>query len=272
MSMQCIFLLSDHTGITVESLVKALLGQFDDVTTHSAVYPFLNTPDKVASIIKKINDAARVHKKQPLVYSSMVNKHLRAQLLACDARVFDIFDTFLPALSQSLHAPSNSHVGRAHGMGDSQTYDQRVAAVNFALQYDDGGRIKGLEQADLILIGVSRSGKTPTCLYMAMQYKVFAANYPLTEDDLSSEQLPTLLRPYRAKLIGLDITADRLHHIREERRAGSQYADLAQCRRETQSAKALYQNHQIPFVSSTDYSIEELATAIMQRRHVNRML
>ena len=272
MSIQSIFLLSDHTGITVESLVKALLGQFDGVNTHSAVYPFLDTPDKVANIIEKINEAARTHQKQPLVYSSMVNKQLRTQLLDCDARVFDIFDTFLPALSQSLHAPSNSNVGRAHGMGDSQTYDQRVAAVNFALQYDDGGKIKGLEQADLILIGVSRSGKTPTCLYMAMQYNVFAANYPLTEDDLSGEQLPTVLRPHRAKLIGLDIAADRLHHIREERRAGSRYADLAQCRRETKAAKALYQNNQIPYVGSTDYSIEELATAIMQRRHVTRML
>jgi regulator of PEP synthase PpsR (kinase-PPPase family) len=268
---QCIFLLSDHTGITVESLVKALLGQFDDVTIHSAVYPFLDTPEKVDNIIKKINTAANTHDKQPLVYSSMVNEKLRAQLINCKARVFDIFDTFLPALSQSLHRASTANVGRAHGMGDSDTYDRRVAAVNFALQYDDGGKIKGLEQADLILIGVSRSGKTPTCLYMAMQYKVLAANYPLTEDDLTSEQLPTVLKPHKSKLIGLDIAADRLHHIREERRAGSYYANKAQCQRETKAAKALYQHHNIPFISSTHYSIEELATAIMQRRHVDRM-
>ncbi|MEL6710466.1 MAG: pyruvate, water dikinase regulatory protein [Pseudomonadota bacterium] len=269
---QPVFVLSDHTGITVESLTKALLGQFDGADAHCVVYPFLDTPDKVADIIREINQVGQAQQVQPLVYSSMVDEGLRAQLLSCQARVFDIFDTFLPALSQSLHLPSGSHVGRAHGMGDSATYDQRVAAVNFALQFDDGARIKGLEQADLILIGVSRSGKTPTCLYMAMQYKVRAANYPLTEEDLFAEHLPVPLRSLKAKLIGLDITPDRLHHIREERRARSHYADLAQCRRETKAAKALYDNHQIPYISSTDYSIEELATAILQVRKVARVV
>jgi len=268
---QPIFIVSDHTGITVEALVKALLGQFDGIKTECTVHPLLNTPEKVDTIIQQIHAAQTKYQVLPLVYSSMVNEALRAQLLQCKALVFDIFDTFLPVLSRSLHAPSNAQVGRAHGIGDSQAYDRRIAAIDFALQFDDGGRIKGLEQADLILIGVSRSGKTPTCLYMALQYKVFAANYPLIEDDLTHESLPSVLRPHRAKLIGLDIAAERLHHIRQERRANSPYAALTQCRWETKAAQALYQSEKIPYISSTDYSIEELATEIMQLGHVARM-
>jgi regulator of PEP synthase PpsR (kinase-PPPase family) len=195
---------------------------------------------------------------------------LRALLKESEAQVFDIFDTYLPSLSSALGLRSSGHIGRSHGMGDRIEYDRRVDAVNFALNFDDGSRFKGLANADLILIGVSRSGKTPTCLYLAMQYAVRAANFPLTEDDFLLGRLPEPLREYRHLLFGLTISAERLHRIREERRPGSEYASLRQCRNEIGAAENLYRSNAIPFLDSTAVSIEELAIEIMQRIGVIR--
>ena len=164
----------------------------------------------------------------------------------------------------------NQNVGKAHGMGTESEYERRVEAVNYALSYDDGARIKGLDKADLILMGVSRSGKTPTCLYLAMQYKVLAANYPLTEDDFMEGRLPEPLKPFKEKLFGLSITPERLHQIREERRPGSKYASIDQCRREITAAESLYRQQGIKFVDSTAVSIEELAIAVMQQIGMKR--
>ena len=186
--------------------------------------------------------------------------------------MFDIFDAFLPAISETLHMSSSDRVGQAHGIGDYKDYDRRVEAVNFALSFDDGARLKGLQEADLILIGVSRSGKTPTCLYLAMQYKVLAANYPLTEGDFLDERLPEPLRAYRARLFGLSISPERLHQIREERRPGSSYAGLPQCRKEVAAAESLFRTEHIPFADSTNMSIEELSIEIMQRVGVERVI
>ncbi len=265
-----LFLVSDRTGITVENLVRTLLTQFDEVEVERVVRPFCDDADKVERVVAEINTAAEADGTPPLVYSSLVDEDLRARLKRSQGRVFDIFDVFLPALSHALHTPATEHLGRAHGIVDFRDYDERVEAVNFALAFDDGVRIKGLEEADLILIGVSRSGKTPTCLYLAMQYKVKAANFPLTEDDFLLGRVPAPLQPHRARLFGLSISPERLHQIREERRPGSSYASLAQCRREITAAEDLFRKENIPFVDSTNLSIEELAIEIMQRVGVER--
>ena len=265
-----IFLVSDRTGITVEKLVRTLLTQFDQVPAERIVRPFLDTPEKIAAVVAEINVAAGADEAPPLVYSSVVDTELREQLKQCHGLVFDIFDSFLPQMSEALHVPSTRHVGRAHGISNLRDYDKRVEAVNFALAFDDGARVKGLEEADLILIGVSRTGKTPTCLYLAMQYKVLAANYPLTEDDFMEGRLPEPLEPFKQKLFGLSIAAERLHQIREERRPGSGYASIAQCRREITAAENLYRSKGIAFIDSTAVSIEELAIEIMQRVGVER--
>jgi regulator of PEP synthase PpsR (kinase-PPPase family) len=269
-SKRTLFILSDHTGITLEHLVRTLVTQFDDVCCESLVLPFLDSPAKIEAAVDEIDRAAREDDATPIVFSSIVDEGLRARLMGAKAPVFDIFDTFLPGLTQAIGLPSRAHVGRSHGIGDQGRYERRVAAVNFALNFDDGSRLRGLDDADLILIGVSRSGKTPTCLYLAMQYAVHAANFPLTEDDFLIGRLPKALSDYRDRLFGLTISPDRLHRIREERRPGSGYASLPRCRDEVSAAEDLYRNHLIPFSDSTSVSIEELAIEIMQRVGVER--
>lgn len=265
-----LFILSDRTGITLEQLVRTLMTQFDDACCERVVLPFLDTPTKIEAAVREIEAATRDDEAPPVVFSSIVDERLRARLNETEAQVFDIFDTFLPTLSNAIGMPSIGHVGRSHGMGDQGEYDRRVDAVNFALNYDDGSRFKGLGDADLILVGVSRCGKTPTCLYLAMQYAVRAANFPLTEDDFMLGRLPEPLRAHRDRLFGLTISAERLHRIREERRPGSDYASLAQCRREISAAEGLYRTNAIPYLDSTTVSIEELSIEIMQRVGVER--
>ncbi len=265
-----LFIISDGTGITLEQLVRTLLSQFDDLCCERMVLPFLNTPAKIDAAIREIDTAAREDEATPVVFSSIVDESLRTRLRQAKAEFFDIFDTYLPALSAVIGLPHSGHVGLSHGMGDQGQYDRRVDAVNFALNYDDGSRFKGLGDADLILIGVSRCGKTPTCLYLAMQYAVRAANFPLTEDDFLNGRFPQPLREHRERLFGLTIAPDRLHRIREERRPGSEYASLSQCRREVSAAEDLFRSHAIPFLDSTAVSIEELAIEVLQRVGVQR--
>jgi regulator of PEP synthase PpsR (kinase-PPPase family) len=265
-----LFIISDRTGITLENLVRTLMTQFDDPCCERMVLPFLDTPAKIEAALREIDAAAREDEAPPVVFSSIVDEAMRARLKEANAQVFDIFDTYLPALSAAIGVPFSGHVGLSHGIGDMGEYDRRVDAVNFALNFDDGSRFKGLDEADLILIGVSRSGKTPTCLYLAMQYAIRAANFPLTEDDFLLGRLPEPLRAHRDRLFGLTISPERLHRIREERRPGSGYASLAQCRKEVAAAEDLFRSNAISFLDSTSVSIEELAIEIMQRVGVER--
>lgn len=265
-----IFLVSDRTGITLEGLVRTLLSQFEGFAEEPLVRPFIDSAEKIGRVVEEIDRQAGVGGVPPIVFCSIADPILRGRLRDADARVFDIFDTFLPALGEALGLSSSSRVGHTHGMGRQGDYDRRVEALNFALSFDDGSRLKGLEQAQLILVGVSRSGKTPTCLYLAMQYRVFAANYPLTEDDFLQGSLPQALRPWRDRLFGLSIAPERLRRIREQRRAGSAYASLQHCRKEVSAAEALFQAEGIPFLDSTSLSIEELAVAIMHRAGLHR--
>lgn len=266
-----LFIISDRTGITLENLVRTLLTQFDDLCCERMVLPFLDTPDKIEAAIREIDAVAAEDKSTPVVFSSIVDEPMRARLKEANAEVFDIFDTYLPALSSAIGIPHSGHVGRSHGMGDQVEYDRRVAAVNYALNFDDGSRLKGLEDADLILVGVSRTGKTPTCLYVALQYALNAANFPLTEDDFMLGRLPASLREHQDRLFGLTIAPDRLHRIREERSPGSNYASLARCRSEVSAAEDLFRSNAIAFADSTAVSIEELAIQIMQRVGVERV-
>ena len=265
-----LFIISDRTGITLENLVRTLITQFDDLCCERMVLPFLDTPEKIEAAIREIDAVAAEDKSTPVVFSSIVDEAMRARLKEANAEVFDIFDTYLPALSNAIGIPHSGHVGRSHGMGDQVEYDRRVAAVNYALSFDDGSRIKGLGDADLILVGVSRTGKTPTCLYVALQYALNAANFPLTEDDFMLGRLPEPLREHQDRLFGLTIAPDRLHRIREERSPGSVYASLAQCRSEVSAAEDLFRSNAISFAESTAVSIEELAIEIMQRVGVER--
>ena len=195
---------------------------------------------------------------------TLVNPQMRADLKCSQACVFDLFDTFLSPMEVEIGVKASDTVGRAHALSDNAGYDKRIDAVNFALTYDDGLKPEGYEYADLILVGVSRCGKTPSCLYMALQYGIFSANYPFTLDDLEDHHgFPSVLKPYRAKLFGLTIDPQRLQGIRQVRRPNSPYSSIEQCRREVRLVEALYQRENIQYLDSTHFSIEEIATKIM---------
>jgi len=270
MVRRTVFFLSDQTGVTAETLGHSLLTQFDEHQFDQITLPFIDTVDKAEAAIRQINAVAAEQAVRPIIFSTLVHEDLRRRFLQASGLFLDFFNTFLGPLEQELQTKSSHTAGRAHGMQDSGTYDRRIEATNFALNYDDGSKIQGYERADVVLIGVSRSGKTPTCLYLAMTYGVFAANYPLAEDELETGILPEVLRPYRDKLYGLTIAPDRLVQIRKERRAAGRYASPQQVSFELRAAEALFKRWQIPFVDTTSFSIEEISSTILSKTNLER--
>ena len=267
-----VFFVSDQTGVTAETMGHSLLTQFDGLEFRPVTLPFISTVDKAEEAVRKINATAVADGLRPIVFSTLVREDLRAVLLRGNALLLDFFAAFLGSLEAELAVKSSQREGRAHGMADLQAYATRIDATNFALAADDGAITSDYSRADVILIGVSRSGKTPTCIYMAMQYGIFAANYPLTEDDFEGKQLPAPLRTQTAKLFGLTIAPTRLQQIRNERRPGSRYASLSQCEYEVRSAEGLFQRFGIPHQNTTECSIEEIASRIIDRKGIERRL
>lgn len=266
-----VYMISDGTGITVESLSNSLMSQFQSIEFEKKIFPFVDTVEKVNAICEELEECYKQNGLRPLVFMTLVNPEIGVCLKSSVACVFDLFSTFLSPLEEELGIKASDTIGLAHA-ANSANYDQRIDAVNYALAYDDGMKFDGYERADIILVGVSRSGKTPTCLYMALQYAVFAANYPFTLDELSYHQLPAILQPFRSKLYGLTIDPIRLQGIRSERRPNSPYASFEQCRQEVREAELLYQNEKIPYVDSTHFSIEEIAAKIMAITKVQRRI
>lgn len=265
-----IFYLSDRTGITAESLGSTLLTQFDESEFRQSTLPFINTPEKARNAAEYIEHVHKQSGLRPIVFSTTVSDDVRAILRESPALFLDLFDQFVPALEDELNVKSAHLVGRAHGKPDDDAYQVRIDAMNYALKYDDGVSSDGYEDANVVLIAPSRCGKTPACIYMAMQHGIFAANYPLTEEDLESKQLPKMLAPYKDRLYGLSIDPERLHYIRSERRRGSQYASLPQVSYELRQAESLYKRFNIPCTNTTNMSIEEIATLIMQEKGLRR--
>jgi len=268
-SKRSAFFVSDRTGITAEMLGHSLLTQFDQVEFTETTLPFVDTPQKAQEAVAEIDAAATRDGARPIVISSLVDVEVSVVLAKADALVLDCFQIFIAPLEQELGMRSSHAVGRSHSAVNS-TYFQRIDAVNFALSYDDGQATKELNNSDIVLVGVSRCGKTPTCLYMALQYGIRAANYPLIPEDFGSMRLPGQLRPSRQKLFGLTILPDRLHQIRSERRPGSKYASLASCVSEVREAEALMRNEAIPYLDTTHRSIEELASTILRQANLAR--
>ncbi len=264
-----VFFLSDRTGITAETLGNSLLSQFDEIEFQRTTLPFINSPDKARATVESINLAAR-DGEPAIIFSTTVNREIREMLREARGLFLDPFDSYLPELERNLQEKSQHVEGRAHGMPDKRRYESRIDAMNFSMHHDDGQTQKGLEQADIVVLGPSRCGKTPVCLYMALQHGLFCANYPLTEDDMENGRLPQHLQPHRRKLFGLVLDPDRLQQIREERRPGSRYASLQQCMYELSQAERLYRRYAVPFINSTAMSIEEIATLIMQEKGLRR--
>ena len=265
-----VFFVSDGTGITAQMLGHSLLTQFEGVEFDQVTLPFVDTLEKAEECLARI--AAEPGNGQPIVFSTLVNQDVREVVRRANALIIDFFESFIDPLEAGLGVKSSHTIGRSHSAMDKKEYQQRIEAINFAMAHDDGASHRELGQADVILIGVSRSGKTPTSLYMAMQFGVKAANYPLIPEDFQRAKLPEALREQKARLYGLTIAPERLHEIRQERRPNSRYADLDNCRFEIEEAEAMMRREGVRSINSTSKSIEEIATTILRELRIQRQI
>lgn len=266
-----VFFLSDRTGITAEMLGNSLLTQFEDFVFHRVTIPFVDSPEKVGDAIRQVNATAEREERRPIVISSVVDEDMSETIRReANALTLDLFQVFIQPLETELAAKSSHAAGRSHGIANSHEYFARMEAINFTQAHDDGVATRELPKAQVILVGVSRCGKTPTSLYLALQFGVRAANFPLTPDDFADQRLPASVMPLRDKLFGLTIQPERLREIREERRPGSKYASLSNCRYEVSEAESLMQRHNLPVLDTSSKSIEEIATTILHKARLER--
>jgi regulator of PEP synthase PpsR (kinase-PPPase family) len=263
MEARTVFFVSDGTGITAETFGHSVLTQFD-LRFKQIRLPFIDTLAKAHNAVREINHSFEKDGKRPIVFSTLVKANLSAVIRLSKGMHMDLIHTFVEPLEQELGVKSTHTIGRSHNIADSDAYKNRIEAINFSLAHDDGQSDKNLTAADVILVGVSRSGKTPTSLYLAMQYGIKAANYPLIPEDFERDKLPSGLLPFKSKIFGLSIAADRLSEVRNERRPGSKYAALENCRYEVNEAEKMMRREGIRWTSSTAKSIEEIATMILQ--------
>ncbi|MGY8904488.1 MAG: posphoenolpyruvate synthetase regulatory kinase/phosphorylase PpsR [Burkholderiales bacterium] len=272
MPTRSVFFISDGTGITAETFGNAILAQFEMKARHVRL-PFVDSADKAHQAVRQINHAAQIEGNKPIVFTTLVNTEVLDVIKAgCHGMLLDMFATFVEPLEKELAVKSNHRVGRFSDASKSQEYDDRIEAINFSLSHDDGQSNRDLAGADVILVGVSRSGKTPTSLYLAMQYGLKAANYPLIPEDFERRELPPALAAHRKKIFGLTIAPERLAQIRNERRPNSRYAELANCREEIHQAEAMMRREGIRWLSTTTKSIEEIATTILQEIRPERLV
>jgi regulator of PEP synthase PpsR (kinase-PPPase family) len=272
MHTRTVFFISDGTAITAETFGNAILAQFEFKPRHVRL-PFIDTVDKAHQVVRQVNHTAELEGKKPIIFTTLVNVEvLQGIEQGCkSAMVLDMFGTFVRPLEIELGMKSSHRVGRFSDVSKSKEYHERIEAINFSLAHDDGQSNRDLEAADVILVGVSRSGKTPTSLYLAMQHGLKAANYPLIPDDFERKQLPSALGAHRRKIFGLTILPERLSEIRNERRPNSRYASLENCRNEVAEAEAMMRREGIRWLSTTTKSIEEIATTILQEIRPERL-
>lgn len=265
-----VFFISDGTGITAETFGSSILAQFDSLRFRLRRIPFIDSVEKAIEAVHVIEQQAQEDGKRPIVFSTLVNTEILARIQQVRALHLDMFKTFVEPLERELGVKSSHTIGRFHHANDTEAYKNRIEAINFSLAHDDGQSVRNLEEADVILIGVSRSGKTPTSLYLAMQHGLKVANCPLIPEDFERDALPSTIVPYKPKLFGLTIDPDRLSQIRNERRPGSKYAALENCRMEVASAESLMRRESITWLSTTTKSIEEIATTILTSLNLGR--
>ena len=258
-----VFIVSDGTGITAENFSQSILAQFEASFKHIRI-PFVDSVDKAHDAVSSINQAASKYGVQPIIFTTLVNAELNSIVSKANGLILDMFQTFVAPLEAALGMKSTHAMNRLHHNADTEAYKNRIEAINYSLAHDDGQSNQNLAEADVILIGISRVGKTPTSLYLAMQYGLKAANYPLIPEDFERGQLPKDLLPFQQKLFGLMIDAERLSEIRNERRPGSNYAKLENCRYEINEATAMMKKQSIPWILTTSKSIEEIATTLLQ--------
>ncbi len=273
MPERTVFFVSDGTGITAETFGNSILAQFATQSRHVR-RPFIDSVEKAAHVAAEINEVATREGKRPIVFITLVREEVRDIIASehCKGMVLDMFRSFVEPLEAELGVKSNHRVGRFSDVSHSAEYDHRIEAINFSLAHDDGQSARNLDIADVILVGVSRCGKTPTSLYLAMQHGIKAANYPLIPEDFERGKLPATLAPHKRKCFGLTIDPERLAQVRNERRPGSRYAALENCRYEVNEAEAMMKRDGIAWLSSTHKSIEEIATTILRDLRPDRLI
>ena len=272
MAKRTVFYISDQTGITSETLGHSLLSQFDQIEFEHITLPFVDTPEKAHDAVHAINHTAELDQARPIIFDTIISKEIRAIISKSNGFMLDIFSAFISSLEKELHTDSARVAGRSHAITDDLSYKTRINAVHFALESDDGSKPRNFAEAEIILIGVSRCGKTPTCLYLALQFGIKAANYPITEEDMEDFILPKSIQAYKEKLFGLTIEPERLAAIRNERRPNSRYAGFHQCQKEIEAAEALFRKEKIPHINTSQRSIEEIATKILAETGITRRL
>ncbi len=261
-----IFFISDSTGISAETLGNALLIQFPDVRFERQLFPFVSTVDEARRVVDVLDEATR-GPVTPLAFSTLAPTELREELRRTTCPLIDFFDSHMPQVESVLGQTGMRVPARLHGLGDVKRYNHRMSAIEYAIEHDDGQSLRALDKADVILMGPSRCGKTPTSMYLALQHGLFVANYPLVEDDFDGTDLPLPIRSFRRRCFGLVTTAERLSQIRQQRRPNSRYASMEQCVYEIRRTEALLRAHHIPSTSSANQSVEEIATVILQTIH-----
>ena len=267
-----VFFVSDGTAITAETLGHSLLAQFPNVDFDIHIIPYISSEEAATNVVAEINLRAQQDGQKPLVFDTLVDPYVRDIINTANAINLDVFEGLISKLSEQLGTPPTTLVGQTHAVTDSESYKARIDAVHFALDNDDGARTRHYDKADLILIGVSRSGKTPTSIYLSLQFGIRVANYPLTEEDLDDNRLPAVLRAHKQKLFGLMIDAERLVAIRSERKANSRYASFSQCQMELRAIEGIYISEGIKYLNVSEMSIEEISTRVLQMTGLKRRI
>ncbi|MFT7006187.1 MAG: regulator of PEP synthase PpsR (kinase-PPPase family) [Colwellia sp.] len=266
--MRTAFYISDGTAITSEVFGHALLSLFPTEFKHQT-FPFIESVEKALEVKEKINKVCARSKEPALVFHTFVNNDIREIIDSCDGVIYNFLEHFVAPLEKQLGMKAKPKAHRTHSIHEN-SYDYRIEAVNYALNNDDGSKVTNYEEADVILVGVSRSGKTPSSLYLALQYGIKAANYPFTDEDMDDLTIPSFLKPYKKKLFGLTIDAQRLIDIRDNRMANSKYASPRQCRMEVREVEKLYKREKIPFINTTKFSVEEITAKILSETGLQR--
>ncbi|AXY56401.1 kinase/pyrophosphorylase [Acinetobacter chinensis] len=267
-----VFFVSDGTAITAETLGHSLLAQFPNVNFDIHIIPYISSEEAAMNVVAEINQRAEKDGQLPLVFDTLVDPDVREIINTAKAVNLDVFEGLISKLSDVLGTAPTTLVGQTHAVTDSESYKSRIDAVHFALDNDDGARTRHYDKADLILIGVSRSGKTPTSIYLSLQFGIRVANYPLTEEDLDDNRLPAVLKAHKHKLFGLMIDAERLVAIRTERKANSRYASFSQCQMELRAIEGIYISEGIKYLNVSEMSIEEISTRILQMTGLKRRI
>ena len=267
-----VFFVSDGTAITAETLGHSLLAQFPHVDFDIHIIPYITSEEAATNVVAEINARAQKDGEKPLVFDTLVDPYVRDIINTANAVNLDVFEGLISKLADELGTAPTTLVGQTHAVTDTESYKARIDAVHFALDNDDGARTRHYDKADLILIGVSRSGKTPTSIYLSLQFGIRVANYPLTEEDLDDNRLPAVLRPHKNKLFGLMIDADRLVAIRSERKANSRYASFRQCEMELRAIEGIYISEGIKHLNVSEMSIEEISTRVLQMTGLKRRI